>query len=118
MLSAIGNSLVSVAAVRATTAASYALSGLIDPLITILFIAGGLMGGVLDVKFGAFLSRRKSALRLVFGVSVILVGLCQRMESLMRNLPDRSSLRYPAAKALSLSGFARRCISIYTHTDV
>jgi len=75
MLSAIGTSLVSVAAFGATTAANYALSGLIDPHIAVLFIAGGLVGGVLGVKLGSVLSQRKSALRLVFGIAVILVGI-------------------------------------------
>ncbi len=75
MLSAIGTSLVSVAAFGATTAANYALSGLIDTHIAVLFIAGGLVGGVLGVKLGNVLSQRKSALRLVFGIAVILVGI-------------------------------------------
>lgn len=74
MISAIGTSLVSVAAFGATTAANYARSGLIDPSIAALFIAGGLVGGALGVKLGALLSRRKTGLRLVFGVAVILVG--------------------------------------------
>ncbi len=75
MISAIGTSLVSVTAFGATTAANYALSGLVDLRIAALFIAGGLLGGVLGVKLGGSLSQRKSALRLVFGVAVIIVGL-------------------------------------------
>ena len=75
MISAIGTSLVSVTAFGATTAANYALSGLVDLRIAALFIAGGLLGGVLGVKLGGRLSQRKSALRLVFGVAVIIVGI-------------------------------------------
>jgi len=75
MISAIGTSLVSVAAFGATTAANYALSGLIDANIAALFIAGGLMGGVLGVRLGGRLSRGKNGLRHIFGVAVILVGL-------------------------------------------
>ena len=75
MLSAVGTSLVSVSAFGATTAANYALSGLIDWRIAALFVAGGLAGGAVGVKLGGSLSRRKSALRLVFGVAVVLVGL-------------------------------------------
>ena len=75
MLSAVGTSLVAVSAFGATTAANYALSGLIDWRIAALFVAGGLAGGALGVKLGGSLSRRKNALRLVFGVAVVLVGL-------------------------------------------
>src|SRR5208283_2874649 len=75
MIFAIGTSLVSVTAFGATTAANYALSGFIDLHIAAFFIAGGLLGGVLGVKVGGLLSRRKSALRLLFGVAVILVGI-------------------------------------------
>ena len=52
MISAVGTSLVSVAAFGATTAANYALSGLIDPRMAGLFIAGGLAGGVAGVTLG------------------------------------------------------------------
>ena len=75
MISAVGTSLVSVSAFGATTAANYALSGLIDLRIAALFIAGGLAGGVGRGQARRRLSQRKSALRLVFGVAVILVGI-------------------------------------------
>ena len=52
MLSAVGTSLVAVSAFGATTAANYALSGLIDWRIAALFVAGGLAGGALGVKLG------------------------------------------------------------------
>jgi uncharacterized membrane protein YfcA len=46
ILNAIGSSLVSVTAFGATTAASYAWSGLVDWWIAALFIAGGLVGSL------------------------------------------------------------------------
>jgi uncharacterized membrane protein YfcA len=70
LLNAIGSSLVSVAAFGATTAVSYAISGLVAWPVAILFILGSAAGGF----FGARLARRL-ALTLVFGGVVALVGL-------------------------------------------
>ena len=75
IIAAIGTSLVSVAAFGATTAANYALSGLVDWRIAALFVAGGFAGGYLGVTGGKALAGRKNALRLVFGILVIAVGL-------------------------------------------
>ena len=75
MIAAVGTSLVSVAAFGATTAANYALSGLVDWRIAALFIAGGVAGGLAGVAAGKALAARKNALRLVFGAIVIAVGI-------------------------------------------
>ncbi len=72
---AIGASLVAVTAFGATTAANYAASGLIDWRLATLFIVGGVAGGLLGVASGTVLARRKGALRLIFGVTVVAVGL-------------------------------------------
>lgn len=72
---AIGTSLVAVAAFGATTAASYAISGLIDWSIASLFVLGGLIGGIGGVAFGKALAKKKQALNLTFASLVILVGL-------------------------------------------
>lgn len=45
MINAVGSSLVAVTAFGLTTAANYALSGLVDWLLAFAFIAGGLIGG-------------------------------------------------------------------------
>lgn len=71
---AIGTSLVAVAAFGAATAASYAVSGMIDWPIAGLFIMGGLAGGIAGVSVGKSLSKRKRLLTLVFAGLVILVG--------------------------------------------
>ena len=73
--SAIGTSLVAVGAFGAATAASYAVSGLIDWGIAALFIAGGVGGGVAGVAVGRVLARRKRALSLVFATIVVAAGL-------------------------------------------
>ncbi len=72
---AIGTSLVAVAAFGAATAASYAVSGMIDWPIAGLFVLGGLVGGIAGVAFGKALAARKRALNLTFAGLVILVGL-------------------------------------------
>ena len=72
---AIGTSLVAVAAFGAATAASYAVSGLIDWPVACLFVLGGLAGGFAGVALGKVLGRKKRSLDLTFAGLVILVGL-------------------------------------------
>jgi uncharacterized protein len=59
MINAIGSSLVAVSAFGLTTAASYALSGLVDWPLAAVFIVGGVAGGF----FGAGLAKRLSGSR-------------------------------------------------------
>ncbi len=80
---AIGTSLVSVAAFGASTAASYAWSGLIDWRIAGIFIAGGAIGGVAGVALGKTLVDKKRALGLVFAGIVIAAGLYVTIRGLM-----------------------------------
>ncbi|MFX8988334.1 TSUP family transporter, partial [Acinetobacter baumannii] len=63
-----------VSAFGAATAASYAVSGLIDWPMAGLFVLGGLAGGVVGAWIGKVLGARKRALALVFASLVILVG--------------------------------------------
>ncbi len=85
MIAAIGTSLVSVAAFSATTAANYALSGLVDCRIAALFILGGIAGGYLGVTVGKVLSARKNELRRVFGSVVIAIGFYVCVSGLIPN---------------------------------
>lgn len=71
---AIGTSLVAVAAFGATTAANYAISGLVDWPIAGLFIAGGAVGGVAGAMLGKLLGKSRNALRYVFATVVLGVG--------------------------------------------
>jgi len=75
MINAIGSSLVSVTALGATTAGNYALDGLVDWRLAGLFIAGGFLGSFAGVALASRLSKSKQALKLVFAVIVIGVGL-------------------------------------------
>lgn len=71
---AVGSSLVSVAAFGFTTAGNYALSGLIDWMLVLDFVAGGVAGGILGRLVGARLSKSKTVLANVFAVIVAMVG--------------------------------------------
>ncbi len=75
MISAVGTSLVSVSAFGATTAINYAFSGFVDMRIAALFVVGGVLGGFAGVAFGRQLAQHKSALRVIFALGVVAVGL-------------------------------------------
>ena len=75
LINAIGSSLVSVTAFGATTAASYAWSGLVDWPLALMFIAGGAVGGFAGTRLARHLSGRKNALTRIFSGIVIAVGL-------------------------------------------
>ncbi len=75
LINAIGSSLVSVTAFGATTAASYAWSGLVDWPLALMFIAGGAVGGFAGTRLARHLSGHKNALSRVFSGIVIAVGL-------------------------------------------
>jgi len=71
---AIGTSLVAVAAFGATTAANYALSGLVDWWLAAQFVAGGAVGGVIGIALGRLIGRSRNGLRYLFSAVVIGVG--------------------------------------------
>lgn len=75
LLDAIGSSLVSVTAFGSATAASYAVSGLVDWRIAGLFVLGGIAGGALGIPLAQRLARQKRALSLVFSGIVTAVGI-------------------------------------------
>jgi uncharacterized membrane protein YfcA len=72
---AIGSSLVAVSAFGATTALSYASSGLMDWQLTACFALGGLVGGVAGARLTARLATRTKALRPLFAAFVIAAGV-------------------------------------------
>lgn len=74
MIQAIGSSLFSVGAFGATTATSYAFDGLIDWRVALLFIGGGLIGGVIGASFATRLSKQRGALQRVFAGVVFAVA--------------------------------------------
>jgi uncharacterized membrane protein YfcA len=75
LTSAIGTSLVAVFAFGASTATSYALSGLIDWRLAGTFIGGGLAGGLIGIAAGKIIGGHDKALRGIFAAVVVMVGL-------------------------------------------
>lgn len=82
ILNAVGSSLVAVAAFGLTTAANYALSGLVDWGLASLFVAGGIMGGLLGARSAKGLSGKRGALNLVFAALIFAVALYMLVRSL------------------------------------
>ena len=72
---AIGTSLVAVAAFGATTATNYALAGLVHWHIAVIFIGGGILGGLAGAYAGRHLAKSKGTLAMVFASFVIIIGL-------------------------------------------
>jgi uncharacterized protein len=75
MIYAIGSSLVSVTAFGLTTAAVYAVSGLIDWQLVLLFVGGSIAGGLTGSRLATKLAVKKRALSLLFAVVVAAVGV-------------------------------------------
>src|ERR1700754_1118917 len=75
VMNAISSSLVALTTFGLTTAASYAWSGLISWELAGLFIAGGLLGGVVGTRSAQSLSARHGALNIVFAVVIIAVAV-------------------------------------------
>lgn len=74
-INAVGSSLVSVGAFGATTAATYALAGLVDWRVAAAFIIGGIAGGLIGVKVSVWLSENRNALSKLFAAVVVIVAL-------------------------------------------
>jgi uncharacterized protein len=86
MLNAVGSSLVSVFALGATTALSYAASGLVQWRIAGFFVIGGALGGYAGVRAAVALARRRRLLAVTFGAVVAAVGLYMLARALARML--------------------------------
>jgi uncharacterized membrane protein YfcA len=82
ILYAVGSSLVAVTAFGLTTAANYALSGLVDWSLAALFIAGGVLGGLLGARSANSLAGRKGALNAVFAALIFAVAIYMLIRSL------------------------------------
>ena len=75
ILNAIGSSLVSVSAFGLTTSINYALSGLVDWPMALVFVLGGLIGGYFGALLCTRLSTRKGLLHTAFASLILLVAL-------------------------------------------
>ena len=75
LINAIASSLVSVTSFGATTAANYALSGLVDWWIVLLLLAGGAVGGFAGTATARHLADQRRMLATAFAVIVGAVGV-------------------------------------------
>lgn len=75
MIMAIGSSLVSVTAFGLTTAAVYAVSGLIDWRLACMFVGGSVAGALAGSQLATHLALKSRALPLLFAAVVAAVGL-------------------------------------------
>ncbi len=82
ILNAVGSSLVAVTAFGLTTAANYALSGLVDWPLAAVFVVGGVVGGLLGARSAGLLADRKGALNTVFAVLIFAVAFYMLIRSL------------------------------------
>jgi uncharacterized membrane protein YfcA len=74
ILFAIGTSLIAVTAFGLTTAINYAVSGLIDWPLALVFIAGGILGGVVGARVAKRLSGTTGRLTTVFAAVIFVVA--------------------------------------------
>ena len=81
ILKAVGTSLISVGTFGMVTAAAYLLRGLVEPLISLLYLAGGVAGGYAEARAASAVPRR--TLRKIF-VGVLIAATVYIMA---RNLP-------------------------------
>jgi uncharacterized protein len=75
LLSAAGTSLVSVGTFGMTTAITYAFSGLVNWLIAIEYISGGILGGLLGARLAIRLGAKKKTLTFIFAGVVLAVAV-------------------------------------------
>jgi uncharacterized protein len=81
ILFAIGSSLVAVAAFGLTTALNYAFSGYVDWPLALVFVAGGIAGGLLGAIIVRWLAGRKGALNLAFAGLIFVVAAYMLVKS-------------------------------------
>ena len=74
ILNAIGSSLFSVGSFALTTATNYALSSLVDWVIALLFITGGVAGGYLGMRAAVSLAANRRSLTFVFAGIIFAVA--------------------------------------------
>jgi uncharacterized membrane protein YfcA len=75
IMNAVSSSLVAVTAFGLTTATSYAWSGLVSWPLAALFVAGGVVGGLIGTRSARGLAAKRGALNIVFASIIILVAL-------------------------------------------
>jgi uncharacterized membrane protein YfcA len=83
IINAIGSSLLAVAAFGATAAFNYARSGLVDWRLAVIFIAGGVGGGLAGGRVARLLGERRGALNILFAGIIVLVAIYMLVRSIL-----------------------------------
>lgn len=86
IINAIGSSLLAVGTFGLATAINYAQAGLVDWLVAIEFIGGGIFGGFAGMLLATKLSTSKTALNRIFSMLVLAVAAYV----IFRNMPELS----------------------------
>ncbi len=81
ILNAIGSSLFAVMVFGVTTAANYALSGLVEWWLAIIFIAGGALGGLIGTRSAHRLAAHRGMLNTVFSGLIAAVAVYMLIRS-------------------------------------
>jgi uncharacterized membrane protein YfcA len=74
MINAVGTSLFAVGAFGLTTAFNYAYSGLVDWMVAVEFIGGGLIGGFFGMRLACHLADFKGVLNKIFATIIFVVA--------------------------------------------
>lgn len=74
ILNAVGSSLIGVTAFGLTTAANYAVSGLVDWVLAVLFVTGGAVGGLIGAQAARTLAAKSGGLHVVFAGLIAIVA--------------------------------------------
>lgn len=83
IINAVGSSLVAVTAFGSTAALNYALSGLVDWRLALVFLAGGVFGSVLGGRLARALSDWRGALNMILASAIVVVALYMLGRSLL-----------------------------------
>ncbi len=75
LLNAVGTSLFSVGLFGTTTGITYALAGLVNPLIVAEYLGGGILGGILGARLAFSLGAKKKTLTRIFAGIVLVVAV-------------------------------------------
>ena len=82
IINAVGSSLVAVTAFGLTTAANYSISGEVNWTLALLFIIGGVAGGVAGSRAAHALANRKGYLNTTFAALIFVVAVYMLVRSL------------------------------------
>lgn len=75
MIMAIGTSLFAVGTFGLTTAVSYAISGLVNWWIVLMYVGGGVVGGLFGAMAATKLSSKRKTLNYIFSAIIIVVAI-------------------------------------------